>query len=337
MMVVAGFMCVSGGAFASCDNGYYTMCSRDPENYDNCTYCECVPCDDGYTSNGLGVVYENECHMTSDSGCYWEPCGGYDSVCPAYLNSNYRCKELDISCPSTDCHVYSVCNSTNGEIVYPSFIDGCAYHIENGSECQPNTVSCNQFGIETNFALLGVQQSEQTGTASWNGDAWDTGACKLNATNKSVMSVGGLGIYCDNFNIVAEVTEENRYRTQSLLGQPVYYTLTRNYCKKCHAGYLPIVKQSPDMGLYLAPENVNSQYGVAFCSNMVSAPDYAPGCTITYPLDSNSMPTGCQMSCPDYMETRENGEISIDACVPDGNHIYSDGTGDFTLGTEPCN
>ena len=303
--------------------------------------CECEEYDGCPGQENLGTLENPQCYPCGNVDCsFCDWCADFTDDCPAWVPAGRLCKQIQTNCGGVaGCTKYELCNPNNGlaGVYFVGPENTC--HIEgNGAaaECQPNTVSCNQFGIETNFALLGVQQSEQTGPASWNGNAWDTGACKLNATNKSVMSVVGLDIYCDDFNIVAEVTEENRYRTQSLLGQPVYYTLIRNYCKKCHAGYLPVVKQSPDMGVYLAPENVSSQYGVAFCSNVVHAPNYAPGCMIPYPLNSSSVPDVCRVPCPGGMETIENGATSIEDCVPDVNQIYHDDTGTFTLGTERC-
>lgn len=334
--------CVGLGAdaVASCEPGYYTICSRDPGNYDNCTDCECVPCGAGYTSNGLGVVYESACNMPSNSGCYKPPCAGHDFPCPSYFSENMRCKKLDYACPS-GCGVYSVCNIQNGEIVYSDFMDGSCHIEGNGTaaECQPNTVSCGTFPLGVLFSSY-ANQSDQVGEATWQNGAWDTAGCHLNVVNKSVSTITvtytdepiEIDVRCNKFNVEA-VSHSTSIPT--IRYSINYNPLTRMYCAECKPGYLPNVQASPVNGVYASPGD-NSSYGVIMCDEQVHTPNYAPGCTINYPLNSSSIPSGCKMPCPEGMETIENGATSINDCVPDVNQPYSDGTGTFTLGTERC-
>ncbi len=345
------FVCIGwcvglgGDAVASCEPGYYTTCSHDPGNYDNCTDCECVPCDDGYTSNGLGVVYDSACNMPSNSGCYEQPCAGHDFPCPSYFSENMRCKKLDYACPS-GCGVYSVCNIQNGEIVYSDFMDGSCHIEGNGAaaECQPNTVSCSVFPIDHFDIGWNCEQSAQSGTAEWKSEpnilAWDTKNCSCLVRNRN-MTVAQYGqlvadVHCQNANADFYVEDEYRYSTRSVNGS-VSYSIGRKYCSKCHPGYLPFVEPSPNDGIVLRPENAPSgNWGTYKCQNMVEVPNYADGCDIDWTVSMGAVTNSCQKSCPAGMETIENGATSIEDCVPDVNQTYNDSTGTFTLGTERC-
>lgn len=263
--------------------------------------------------------------MTSNSGCYWEPCVGYDATCPLYLNADYRCKQLNnYDCPS-GCHVYSVCNSTNGEIVYPTFVDGCAYHIE-GNACYSNSRDCKDFPIQgayfTNYL--------PSGQASWELDKWDVSGCRYD-----VQDIGFVFANCPKYTMYSKVSSENSHVAS--VSSRITYTTERQYCSKCPPGYLPFVEPSPNDGIVLRPENAPSgNWGTYKCQNMVEVPNYADGCDIDWTVSMGAVTNSCQKPCPEGMETIENGATSIEDCVPDVNRTYSDGTGTFTLGTERC-
>ena len=325
MVVACIGWCVGlgGDAVASCEPGYYTICSRDSGNYDNCTDCECVPCDDGYTSNGLGVVYDEECHMTSNSGCYEPPCAGHDFPCPSYFSENMRCKKLDYVCPS-GCGVYSVCNIQNGEIVYSDFMDGSC-HIE-GNACYSNSRDCKDFPIQgayfTNYL--------PSGQAEWRLDKWDVSGCRYD-----VQDIGFAFANCPKYTMYSKVSSENSHVAS--VSSKITYTTERQYCSKCPPGYLPFVEPSPNNGIDLRPENAPpGDWGTYKCQNMVRVPNYADGCDIDWTVSMGTVANSCQKPCPAGMETIENGATSIEDCVPDVNQIYHDSTGTFTLGTERC-
>ena len=339
-LLLAGFwmMCMPGGAFAAnCNPGQYYECGEDP--YDNsCTECECRSCPAGQTSDGSGGLYYcPSIYPTSpygDSGCYQVPCAGYNSPCPSYLNSNYRCKELDYGCPSgSGCGVYSVCNIQNGNIVFASYIDG-ACHIENGDECQPNTVLCSIFPIDHFDVGWNCEQSEQTGNAEWVSaqGAWDTNNCKCSVGNKDIAMAD---VNCQNANADFYVKEADRYRTSSVK-DCVNYSFSRKYCSKCYPGYLPFIEVSPNDGIILRPAS-NGNWGTYKCQNMVPAPYYADGCDINFSLSSGTdAQNACKKSCPSYMETVENGAKDESDCLPKGSQSYEDGSGSFRLGTNMC-
>lgn len=338
MVAVFGVVCASGGAFAAgCNPGQYYVCGEDP--YDNsCTECECVSCPAGQTSDGSGELYYcPNIYPTSpygDSGCYEQPCAGYDDQCPAFLSPALKCKKFDVECPN-GCNVYSVCNPANGTSYTLS--DG-ACHIE-GNGCYENEVNCSAFVIDEAFGAWTCAKENQSGQATWDytNEAWDTSACTCSVTNKNIdMDVANTVVKCENANASYVVGTADVYKTKKLTDS-VLYTLERQYCLKCYSGYLPFVESSPYEGIYISPTGVNSSYGVRVCKNLVSAPYYAPGCTIPYPLNSSSMPDVCRVSCPDRMETIVNGATDDSYCLPKGAPVYEDNSGSFRLGTESCN
>ncbi len=345
VVAVFGVVCASGGAFAAnCNPGQYYECGEDP--YDNsCTECECVSCPAGQTSDGSGELYYcPNIYPTSpygDSGCSDILCSADYVDCPAGVGApGQRCKELTDACPSgSGCHEYELCNLANGALTY-AVTGSC--HIEEVSMCQPNTVSCNTFPIMTTYVYYAVTQNDQTGNATWNGynSAWDTINCKLNSMNKSVstFTVGGqtVPVHCDDLNVVGVVSAAYQFFPRTVF-EPVYYNLTRFYCEKCQAGYLPNIQSSPNAGANLFPEGYDGAYGVLMCDEQVRAPYYAPGCMIPYPLNSSSMPDVCRVSCPDRMETIVNGATDDSYCLPKGAPVYEDDSGSFRLGTEMCN
>lgn len=332
---------------ADCDPGWYTACAMESGPYGDYCECECEMCSPaGYTSNGEGV-YNYDCPNMSpggNTGCYAPFCADYGD-CPAGVGGDgKKCNVMSGACPSgSGCTEYEVCNVANGAITYE--VTGSC-HLEEVSMCQPNSLACNQFPVLTQLALFHVVQTDQSNDiATWNDgrSAWDTKDCKLNATSKNISTINAYGqsldVYCDNMNMFGVVSgETDRFRTKTVF-EPVYYTLTRHYCAKCHAGYLPKIQQSPDGSVYLVPAGYDSSsYGVLLCDTLVTKPYYAPGCTILYPLNSGTVPNECRVSCPDNMETVENGATSENDCLPRG-VLYEDATGFFKLGTDSnlCN
>lgn len=346
ILVVAGFgalFACSGAFAANCNPGQYYECGEDP--YDNsCSECECVSCPAGQTSDGSGELYYcPNIYPTSpygDTGCSDILCSADYVDCPAGVGApGQRCKELTDACPSgSGCHEYELCNVANGAITYE--VTGSC-HIEEVAMCQPNSMACNQFPIESQFAYFSIVPNDQNGTAEWSLEkvAWNTINCKLNATNKNLSTITVMGhtleIQCKNFNVMGEVRgETNQYRTKTVY-DPVYYSLTRNYCAKCREGYLPKPQPSPDASVYYVPAGYDSSpYGVMFCDVLVSKPNYADGCEINFSLSNGTAAqNACKMPCPDNMETVVNGATSINDCVPTG-ATYNDSTGSFRLGSD---
>ena len=327
---------VDAALAADCEPGWYMACAMESGPYGDYCDCTCNMCASGAASDGTGM-YNYDCPdmpIGGDTGCSF--CAGYND-CPAGVGGNgKKCKELTDACPSgSGCHEYELCNVVNGAITYE--VTGSC-HIEEVSMCQPNTVACSTFPIMTTYAYYAATQNDQTGDARWDGDnsAWDTINCKLNSMNKSVstFTVGGqtVPVHCDDLNVVGVVSTAYQFFPRTVY-EPVYYNLTRIYCEKCHAGYLPNIQASPNAGMNLSPEGADGAYGVMMCDEQVRAPYYAPGCTIPYPLNSSSMPGVCRMPCPDNMETVVNGATSINDCVPTG-ATYNDSTGSFRLGSD---
>lgn len=322
-------MCQCGYPGNMCDTSQHCVEQQywdpDAQMWDYDYFCEECP---------AGLVHNpNDCFT-----CIQSRCEGYGD-CPAGVGGNgKKCNEVSGGCPNgTGCREYEVCDMANGAITYE--VTGSC-HIEEVAMCQPNNVSCNQFPIESQFAYFSIVPNDQNGTAEWSFEkvAWNTINCKLNATNKNLSTITVMGhtleIQCKNFNVMGEVRgETNQYRTKTVY-DPVYYSLTRNYCAKCREGYLPKPQPSPDASVYYVPAGYDSSpYGVMFCDALVPAPYYAPGCTIPYPLNSSSMPEVCRVPCPDNMETVVNGATSINDCVPTG-VTYNDSTGSFRLGSD---
>ena len=308
--------------------------------------CECEEYDGCPGQENIGTPEAPQCYPCGNVDCsFCDWCADFTDGCPVGVPAGRLCKRIQTNCGGINgCEKYELCNPNNGlaGVYFAGPENTC--HIEgNGTaaECQPNTVSCNTFPIMTTYVYYAVTQNDQTGNATWNGDnsAWDTINCKLNSMNKSVstFTVGGqtVPVHCDDLNVVGVVSTAYQFFPRTVF-EPVYYNLTRFYCEKCQAGYLPNIQSSPNAGANLFPEGYDGAYGVMMCDEQVHAPNYAPGCTIPYPLNSSSVPDVCRVPCPAGMETIENGATSIDACVPDVNQTYSDGTGTFTLGTERC-
>ena len=334
-------------AWADCDPGYYLACGEDP--YDNsCTECDCVPCDPGYTSDGTGVLYY--CPNTYPTSPYGDDrcrdagyCADYGD-CPAGAPAGRKCKQVEDCDGITGCTRYELCNIATGAVAGYFVPESNVCHMESGV-CKPNTASCSQFPIQTMLTYFNVVSTDQSGNATWHNDgdnsAWDTINCKLNALDKNLSSITVMGhtqtVKCDDFNVIGEVESMYQFLTKKL-SDPVQYTLRRTYCEKCHEGYLPNIQSSPNAGADLFPEGYTGSYGVMMCDTLVSAPNYAPGCTIPYPLNSTTMPNTCRVACPQNMETLENGATSIDDCVPMG-VTYEDSTGSFRLGSDSnlCN
>ena len=104
------------------------------------------------------------------------------------------------------------------------------------------------------------------------------------------------------------------------------------------SGVFAILEPSPYDGVVIAPVGADSsQYGVRVCQNMVHAPYYTSGCTISYPLN-NPESNMCRMECPTGLETVINGAESSADCLPT-DMSYEDSTGTFRLGSNPalCN
>lgn len=325
-------MCQCGYPGNMCDTGQHCVEQQywdpDAQIWDYDYFCEECP---------AGLVHNpNDCFT-----CIQSRCERYGD-CPAGVGGNgKKCNEVSGGCPNgTGCRKYEVCDMANGAITYE--VTGSC-HIEEVSMCQPNSVACNTFPIMTTYAYYAATQNDQTGDARWDGDnsAWDTINCKLNSMNKNVstFTVGGqtVPVHCDDLNVVGVVSSAYQFFPRTVF-EPVYYDLTRIYCEKCHAGYLPNIQASPNAGPNLFPEGYDGAYGVMMCDEQVRVPYYAPGCTIPYPLNSSSMPGVCRVPCPDNMETVVNGATSINDCVPTG-VTYNDSTGSFRLGSDSnlCN
>lgn len=325
-----------GDAWASCEPGYYTMCFRDPDNYDNCTDCSCEPCPVGQTSNGLGTVYEDACHMSSNSGCYDMPvdlCPGYDN-CPSGIGGNgKKCKS--VSGYPNGCAQYEICDTSTGNIT--NYVSG-ECHLE-GETCYSDIRACKEFDIDMAFGNWSCSKTSQTGNAHWYPpeNAWSTNRCECKVTDKNInMDNANTTIKCAKANAEYIVLEENRYKTKTV-NDSVFYTSLRRYCSECYPGYLPTIVSSPDSyGVYTRPSG-NGNWGAYACATMVSAPHYADGCDINFALQSsNAAINECKKQCDISLTIITNGATSDAACVPDGLQEYSDDTGTFTLGTDKC-
>ena len=335
---------VDAALAADCEPGWYMACAMESGPYGDYCDCTCNMCASGAASDGTGM-YNYDCPdmpIGGDTGCSF--CAGYND-CPAGVGGNgKKCNEVSGGCPNgTGCREYEVCDMANGAITYE--VTGSC-HIEEVAMCQPNSMACNQFPIESQFAYFSIVPNDQNGTAEWSFEkvAWNTINCKLNATNKNLSTITVMGhtleIQCKNFNVMGEVRgETNQYRTKTVY-DPVYYSLTRNYCAKCREGYLPKPQPSPDASVYYVPAGYDSSpYGVMFCDVLVSKPNYADGCEINFSLSNGTAAqNACKMPCPDNMETVVNGATSINDCVPTG-VTYNDSTGSFRLGSDSslCN
>ena len=268
-------------------------------------------------------------------GAGYAYCENFANNCPegAHIPSGYKCKAVASLCPN-DCSKYEICDPSNGETEY--IVTGSC-HLEN-NRCIENEVDCSVFNINVVYGEWTCDKNSQTGQAywSWFEDAWDTSECHCSVTNKQIdIDAGNTVTRCDKANAHYVVKPEDKYKTKKLTDS-VYYTPERQYCSKCHAGYLPHIESSPNDGVYILPAGVSSSYGVRLCDTTVVAPNYAPGCDIPYPLNSTDVPGTCAETCPENMATFDDGATSENDCLPTGAVTYNDSTGAFRLGTNVC-
>lgn len=288
----------------------------DAQMYEDVYSCESCP---------IGQAHDNTCFACTAA------CAGYDAPCPAGTNTGLKCKKVG-NCP-TPCQKYEICNPVNSNI--ETYILGACH--EEGNNCYENEVDCSVFDINVLWGEWTCAKANQSGQATWNytAEAWDTSACTCSVTNKNIdMGLGSSDVTkCKKANAKYVVATENQFSTKKLTDS-VYYTLERQYCLQCYPGYLPFIEPSPNDGVIIAPSGVNSAYGVRVCKNMVTAPNYTPGCDIPYPLN-NIGSNMCREDCPENMTIIENGATSVNSCVPTG-ATYNDSTGSFVLGTTAC-
>lgn len=329
------FSLCAAWAYETCNPGEYLKCWRNPDDYDNCTDCECMPCDEGETSDGNGVVYEDACHMTSDSHCYVPNCAGYTDECPSYFNPDYRCKLLNTVCPD-GCGVYKVCNSTNNLIVYSSFVDGSC-HME-GSVCYGNTRACSEFDVNVIGGIDNwtCRKGDQTGIADWtvNGDDgfWNVSACSCD---------GDIDAPSDGCSVGHMDYDLGQSTTESVTAK-ISYIQTKRYCKHCAAGYVPDAASAPYTEYtytahprnWFSP-NENTSWGAYGCKQILK-PKYSVGCDVNFNSSYQNAVASCQASCPANMETLANGATGQSDCVPNNSTVYQDSTGSFKLGTTQC-
>ncbi|MBO7559575.1 MAG: hypothetical protein J6T27_00245, partial [Alphaproteobacteria bacterium] len=106
--------------------------------------------------------------------------------------------------------------------------------------------------------------------------------------------------------------------------------LERSWCAKCYPGYLPDIVSAQFSGVWARPGN-NGDWGVVACSEQVTKPDYAPGCTINFnETDTDVVMASCRKECPLGFGTDTNGATQIEQCKSDGT-TYEDGTGYFII------
>ena len=295
-----------------------------------CCWCDC-PADgclcpsgidfDGYDDYGTPICV-NPCPNADCSYCDEQP-GQYcdssvwTSACPG-LGPEYRCKVIQQNC-GYGCKKYQSCNSTNGNLGPDVVSENC--HME-GQTCYTNTRACSEFSNRTENGDISCAQTAQQHQATWNGTTWNVGGCSCDIVDMAFDA-------CDKFNARFYISQENQ--TVPSATDRIIYTMSHKYCSKCHPGYLPSLVVSPQSnGILTRPDN-NGSWGVVTCSTQVTAPDYAPGCTINFNKTEATVMASCRQECPTGFETEENGATSINDCEPKYNVTYEDGTGTFVL------
>lgn len=328
LFALAGVFLVWGDALAictatkqDCADGYYNMrgCQVDsplhPVGY------ECKPCPAPFDRSGNNGDTIAECYATKTCSV--------DEQCMIHYNGDTSCSD-GVGAPGNN---------------HLEIIDQNVECVGNDRNCKDFNVTSIDWGGEWNSSQNSVEymvcdKNDQSGTARWQNNKWNISGCRCSHSGFIWHKK------CDGKYVLVP-----RYPDSGLsgIGDEIEYfeTPEQYYCNGCKIGTVPrYVCINDSTYQCYNMDNVQSGNVVCECKD-VNAPYYATGCTITYPFDANvtsgchdvsdnNISSGCQKSCPAGMETIENGATSIDACVPDVNQIYHDGTGTFTLGTERC-
>ena len=319
----------------SCDAGQFLECGIDP--YDgNCSDCVCCFCEAGYTSTGGGHIdycdAVNPGIPSGDSGCrpIGDLCSGYDTPCPSYFSDIYRCKELNVGCPS-GCHTYDMCKTTTGEI--SQYTDGNC-HME-GNTCYANTRACSEFTFSGGFCGQDFQQ----GNAVWtNSNKWNVQGCTCVMENLDIEHfIFNIYIGCKSLYAYNHVADADKFIADT--NSQIKYTVTRAYCARCYPGHIPDIVSSPDEnGIIRRPENEPGRsWGTSSCNAVVPAGYYADGCIINWAASNGeAVVNECKQQCPLGMVINGAGATGPDWCEVDSSQHFTDNTGRFTIGAGQC-
>ena len=314
--IFAGF--VARGAWAqccSCDSG--DGCPIGQRNVGQNPHTWHIYCEDCVSVSGTSV----DC---SHCNCY-----GYDdNVCPFGGDPDgKKCKKVDDKCPNP-CEYYNVCDIATGNITATQIVGEC--HME-GEICYSNRRACSKFATQSNVVIC--PKANQDGDAVWDTNHWVVNNCTCGIENAQFDTFEFLGavfpIWCDDFYATYSVSTNSPVNT---VQDKITYTATSAYCKKCHPGYLPNIMAADNNGVATRPLGTSGNWGVVACPERVTAPDYAPGCTIDFnETDTGVVAASCQKPCPTGFGTDTNGATQIEQCKSDGGTTYEDGTGYFII------
>ena len=270
-------------------------------------------------------------------------------TCQGPLGGGYMCKPCPTKFPYKDsgnggissCYVAKSCEQTNCRLYNNGTSDCTGSHpeyVNNSLTCLSQTRACSDFELSSalDITLAGNnvgqwQKSDQIGEAVWNGNVWVSDGCRLQRTVQNIAT-----------SHPAECAEGVVWRNTSEFvwnatrgGYLVDYTgsLDWYYCTKCGAGKLPVILSYTDaFDLWSCwRSDGTNPYLACSCENVANG-FYSTGCTISYPLNSPSIPVGCKCGSNTGLVPSSDGN----SCVPDGTE-YCDGIGCFTLGTSVCN
>ncbi len=312
--VVAVAACQCGGRM--CNEGEYCYSWTEDTPQGPMYYHECDSC-------GTGYVPASTCDVCvlSDSYC---PLSEYAINCPSGVGlEGKRCKQValgDIGCPvGGNCIGYKACDPSNGNT--ENIVMG-ECHFE-GHNCYSNTMPCSSFPIGDGCLCA---QSAQTGNARWipSQQKWNTASCRCDVSDKEMSD-------CKSLNLKYMVKNGDSY--VGTVGAYIKYSIEREYCKECHAGYVLRAVSSPNEdGVYTRPDNGN--WGVITCDIQVRAPYYADGCVINFDLSAgDAAQNACRKQCPTGFETKSDGATNVGECQYDGHTTYTDDTGTFYIGS----